>query len=172
MKSHIIIYIAILLMATGCATKRMDIEQQTVAHDSTRIEYRERLVYIPDTVQVEIPALSAERETRDSVSILENTYAKSIARIDSNGVLFHSLHTKPQSIPIEIQKPTLEVERTTVHDSAHSDVKTVTKTEYIERDLSWWQKTQIYGFYALLFIVLINYRKKIFQAVVRVFAKK
>ena len=71
------------------------------------------------------------------------------------------MKTKPQKKPVEFEKP---VER---KDRVIYKTKTVTKTkiEKVPRDLTWWQKTQIYGFWVILFILVIIYRKKILSLV-------
>lgn len=100
-------------------------------------------------------------ETADSTSHLENDYATSDARINPDGTLYHDLKTKPQKKPVKFEKP---VER---KDSTIYKTKTVTETEIVKvpRDLTWWQKTQIYGFWVILFILVIVYRKKILSFV-------
>lgn len=74
---HLLYILFIAALLTGCATPRKatstDSQQQ---RDSVRIEYRERTVFVPDTVFVEIPAQTAERTTPDSLSHLENDYAE------------------------------------------------------------------------------------------------
>ena len=108
----------------------------------------------------QIPAQTSERETADSTSHLENDYATSDALINPDGTLYHDLKTKPQKKPVKFEKP---VER---KDSTIYKTKTVTETEIVKvpRDLTWWQKTQIYGFWVILFILVIVYRKKIGRA--------
>lgn len=162
-------YIIVLLSAflVGCATHR-DSATQTEQKDNVRVEYKERIVYVPDTVYVEIPAQQAERTTLDSVSKLENDYAKSEARINADGTLYHNLALKPQKKPVAVQKPVKTQERLVYKN------RYITKTnpKYIEKELSWWQQTQIYGFWVTIIILLITYRKKIFQAVMRFFLRK
>lgn len=152
---NISLLLLIALLLTACGTPK---KLTTTQQDSTRIEIRETVIYVPDTVFVEIPAQTAERTTQDSTSHLENDYALSDARINPDGSLYHDLKTKPQEKPVPIEKP---VER---KDSI------IYRTQYIgrevtvevERELSWWEKTQIYGFWGLVVILLIVYRKKIF----------
>ena len=165
---RIMYLIALLLSAfllVGCATQR-DSVTQTEQKDSVRVEYKESIVYVPDTVYVEIPAQQAERTTPDSVSKLENDYAKSEARINADGTLYHNLLAKPQKKPVVVQKPVKTKERLVYKN------RYITKNnpKYIEKELSWWQQTQIYGFWVAIIVVLIIYRKKIFQAVVRLFS--
>lgn len=146
----------LLFMAACCPHKHL--MKSTATKDSTRIEIREKVVFVPDTVFLEIPAQTSERTTSDSTSHLENDYASSEARINPDGSLYHYLKTKPQNKPVPFDKP---VEK---KDSV------IYRTEYInqeipvevERELSWWERTQIYGFWVMVFVVLIVYRKKIF----------
>lgn len=165
---RIMYVIALLLSAfllVGCATQRGN-ETQTEQKDNVRVEYKESIVYVPDTVYVEIPAQQAERTTPDSVSKLENDYAKSEARINADGTLYHNLLAKPQKKSVVVQKPVKTKERL-VYKNRYI---TKTKPKYIEKELSWWQQTKIYGFWVAIIVVLITYRKKIFQAVVRLFS--
>lgn len=113
-----------------------------------------------DTVYLEIPPQTAQRETRDSTSHLENDYAESDARINSDGSLYHDLKTKPQKKPLEFEKP---VER---KDSIVYRTKTVTETKVKEvpRELTWFQKTQIYGFWAFVIFLMMLYAKKRLKA--------
>jgi len=131
--------------------------------DSVRVEVRTRIVYVPDTVIVEIPAQTAERTTADSVSHLENDFATSDARINADGTLTHTLATKPQKKPVEFQKP---VER---KDSIVYVDREVNETSQqiveVEKKLSWWQQTEIYGFYVLLLLLVATYRKPIWKFV-------
>lgn len=157
----------VLLLICGCAASRRitessDIERQ----DSIRIEYRERIVSVPDTVFVEIPAQTAERTTLDSTSHLENDYAESDARINSDGTLFHSLDTKQQKKPVPTEKQIEYRDSIVYRDRIKTE--TVTETEYVERSLSWWERTQIYGFWAALLVIAITYRKNILPFLKRV----
>lgn len=159
----------------GCATSRKAApvtEQTTEVHDSVRVEYRERVVFVPDTLFVEIPAQTAERETRDSVSVLENDFAKSSARITPDGLLFHNLETKPQQIAAPIEVPVVEKELKQSHVADKSEAKTETKIEYVARDYTWWDITRFYGFYAAIILLIITYRRNLLNAALRVFRKK
>ena len=98
MKRSIFLIMAAVLLVGGCSPgKHLAKTQQQ--QDSTRVEVRKEIVYVPDTVYLEIPAQTAERTTRDSTSHLENDYATSDARINTDGSLYHDLKTKPQEIP-------------------------------------------------------------------------
>ncbi|MCR1854802.1 hypothetical protein HHO38_21525 [Parabacteroides distasonis] len=156
---HLPLLLLLTFIIGGCASSRLseNVHQQ----DSVQIKVETRIEYVPDTVYIEIPAQTAERETADSTSHLENDYATSDARINPDGTLFHNLKTKPQKKPVEFEKP---VEH---KDSIVYKTKTVTKVRTVEvpHELTWWEKTQIYGFWFILFILMIVYRKKVFYLV-------
>lgn len=152
---NISLLLLIALLLTACGTPK---KLTTTQQDSTRIEIRETVIYVPDTVFVEIPAQTAERTTQDSTSHLENDYALSDARINPDGSLYHDLKTKPQEKPVPIEKP-VERKDSIIYRTQYIDREV---TVEVERELSWWEKTQIYGFWGLVVILLIVYRKKIF----------
>ena len=152
------------------SSKSLITQTQEYKRDSVRVEYRERTVFVPDTVFVEIPVQKAERTTKDSISHLENDYAVTDARINSDGTLTHTLNSKPQVKPVPIKRPIEYRDSIVYKDKAISKNNTITK--YVAHKLSWWEQTQIYGFWAAIIVVAIIYRKKIFQTVVRLFLKK
>ena len=160
----------IFVLASCCSSKCLTTHSQEYLRDSVRIEYRERTVLVPDTVYFEIPRQMAERTIADSVSHLENDYASSDARLNSDGTLTHTLNSKPHLKPVPTERK-IEYRDSIIYKDRWRDKKQ-TVTEYVEHKLSWWEQTQIYGFWAAIAIVAIIYRKKIFQTVVRLFLKK
>lgn len=157
---HLPLLLLLTFIIGGCASSRR-LSENVHQQDSVQIKVETRIEYVPDTVYIEIPAQTAERETADSTSHLENDYATSDARINPDGTLFHNLKTKPQKKPVEFEKP---IEH---KDSIVYKTKTVTKVRTVEvpHELTWWEKTQIYGFWFILFILMIVYRKKVFSLV-------
>ena len=92
----VLLFLAVLV---GCRSQK--IIEREASQDSTYTELRESIVYVPVTTVVEIPAQTAERQTRDSTSHLETAFAQSDASItwrDGVPFLFHSLANKPQRI--------------------------------------------------------------------------
>lgn len=153
---------AAVLLVGGCSPgKHLAKTQQQ--QDSTRVEVRKEIVYVPDTVYLEIPAQTAERTTRDSSSHLENDFAESDARINSDGTLYHDLRTKPQEkeIPVEVPK-----ER---KDSIIYRNIEVEKIVPVERELTKWQKTQMRGFWVVLVVLVVYVFRKPFLALIRRF---
>ncbi|MBQ3162784.1 MAG: hypothetical protein IJC04_11765 [Oscillospiraceae bacterium] len=163
---YIIIALCAVLLSGCGAGRKLTASVNTEQRDSVRIKVVTE--YVKDTVFVEVPAQTAERTTRDSTSHLENDFATSDARINSDGSLFHNLNTKPQKRPAEIQKP---VEK---RDSVVYRTKTVTEIKEVPvpRELTWFQKTQIYGFWACLAFLLIKYTIKRFGGGILNFLRK
>ena len=95
MKNCILVLFSLLCVACG-SVKQVTPTERVVTE--TRIE----TVYQTDTVLLEIPKIVEKVVTKDTVSALENDYAKSQAVI-SDGLLAHSLETKPVQKPVEVQ---------------------------------------------------------------------
>lgn len=116
MRNCIFIVMAAVLLAS-CSHRVYPV---TVVTDSVRVEYRDRVVKVVDTAFVEIPQIKEDIITVDTVSHLENQYAESYAAV-ADGMLYHSLYTKPQTIakPVEVQ--------VLVHDT----IKVASSTNYV-----------------------------------------
>ena len=162
MKNTLLLIIVALALSACCNTKNLPVKIET--RDSIITKVVKDTKYIKDTVYLEIPAQTAERTTPDSTSHLENDYATSDARINEDGTLYHDLKTKPQNTPVEVDIPVQTTDSTTA------------KTKYIDREvkieapreLTWWQKTQIYGFWALLALFLIRNLKGVLSIVKKI----
>lgn len=135
-------------MCGCCPCRHLTTEKNS--QDSTRVEVRTQTILVPDTVYLEIPSQTAERITRDSVSHLENDYAVSDARINADGSLYHDLRTKVQKRAIETDK------RVETRDSliCRDKVVNVKETVSVPRELTTFQKIQIFGFWLLLVLVV------------------
>lgn len=135
-------------MCGCCPCRHLTTEKNS--QDSTRVEVRTQTILVPDTVYLEIPSQTAERTTRDSVSHLENDYAVSDARINADGSLYHDLRTKVQKRAIETDK------RVETRDSLiyRDKVVNVKETVSVPRELTTFQKIQIFGFWLLLVLVV------------------
>jgi len=114
---------------------------QVVYRDSVRVEIRERIVH--DTVKFEVPLIKEKNVTRDTSSHLENDWAKSDASV-SDGLLYHSLETKPKTVYVPVEVP--------VHDTLYieKEGKGTTITKEVERPLTRWQRFRLKGFWWLL----------------------
>jgi hypothetical protein len=100
--------------------------------DSTRVEVRTITQTVHDTAYIELPVFVERNVTRDTTSTLENPYAKSEASI-TDGLLSHSLQTKPTRQPVKIEKEIV------YRDSIVFRNRTETVTVEVEKELTKWQ---------------------------------
>lgn len=92
--------------------------QQVPVNNITKIEYRDKPVYVRDTIYIQLPAEEKETTTKRDSSHLETSVAISDAWIDDNG-LNHNLRNK---------KTQLKTVRDTVYINQ-------TITEYKEKEV-------------------------------------
>lgn len=119
----------ILLSAVcvACATSR-----QAAPSEKILVETRIETVYKTDTVYLEVPKIVEKIVTADTVSVLENDYAKSEASV-SEGLLAHSLETKPVKQPVEVQTQVVYRDSVIVKDNV------IVQTVEVEKELTGWQ---------------------------------
>lgn len=119
----------ILLSAVcvACATSR-----QAAPSEKILVETRIETVYKTDTVYLEVPKIVEKIVTADTVSVLENEYAKSEASV-SEGLLAHSLETKPVKQPVEVQTQVVYRDSVIVKDNV------IVQTVEVEKSLTGWQ---------------------------------
>ena len=119
----------ILLSAVcvACATSR-----QAAPSEKILVETRIETVYKTDTVYLEVPKIVEKIITADTVSVLENEYAKSEASV-SEGLLAHSLETKPVKQPVEVQTQVVYRDSVIVKDNI------IVQTVEVEKPLTGWQ---------------------------------
>ena len=140
---HLSTLLAILLATFGCCPCK---HLATSSKDSTRVEVRERIVKVRDTVVVELPAERVEVITPDTTSTVQTSLATSTATV-SGGVLTHSIENKQTTI----RKPTeVGVE---VRDSIIYRDRQTTNIIEVERELTWWQRFRLDAFWVLLALV-------------------
>ncbi len=143
MKNFILVLFSIV--AVACSSLRQVTPTEKIVTE-TRIE----TVYETDTVFLEVPQIVEKIVTKDTVSVLENDFARSAAQV-SDGLLSHSLETKPVKQPVEVQ--TMIVYRDSV---IFKDV-VVYETVEVEKELSGWQtfKMKMGGWFLAIIIILI-----------------
>lgn len=98
----------VIALLVGCSSPRA--VQSTVVADTTSVKVVHHIEQVRDTVYVEIPQIIERNVTRDTVSHLENEYAKSDAIVDGE-FLWHTLETKPQEKTVEIVKEIEYIDR-------------------------------------------------------------
>ena len=138
------IFLLLALGVVACGTVR-----PVTGVDSTKVEVHTETRYVHDTAFVELPVIIEKVATLDTTSTLENTYAKSEAVV-ANGILRHSLETKPVSVPVKVE--TKEV----VRDSIVFRDRVQTQTDEVEKKLNWWQKLKLKAGGVFLLLTLIG----------------
>ena len=136
--------LALILCAASCGTV-----QTLPVQDSTHTEVKVVEKIIRDTAYIELPVIVEKVATLDTVSVLENKYSKSAAKV-SGGVLTHSLATKPVKEPVSVESKVI------VRDSLVWRDRVVEKTVEVEKELTPWQTLKMKtGGICLLLILLI-----------------
>jgi len=112
-----------LLFLALCACSPKVLPPVIQIRDSIRI--RDRIVH--DTVSFEVPVIIEKNVTRDTVSHLENAWAKSDATLQ-DGFLWHTLETKGQTVYIPVT--------TYVHDTLIVEKEQRIDTVQVEKALT------------------------------------
>lgn len=142
MTRFLTILCAVALLLPGCkATHGVVVE----THEKVKIINHVEL--IPVIATFEVPAAIIEKTVKDSSSHLETDFAKSDARVNRDGTLYHSLENKQQTLQKEIEVK-VEYQDSIVYKEKEVPV-------YIEKEFTKWQKTRLDGFWWLLAIVLV-----------------
>ena len=118
-----------ILGLSSCGAARQAVPERS---DRTRVEVRTITQTIHDTAYIELPVFVERNVTRDTTSTLENPYAKSEASI-TDGLLSHSLQTKPVKHPVQIEKEIV------YRDSLIYRDRIVTNTVEVPAELTPWQ---------------------------------
>ena len=159
---QIIVFFIILLAVVGCCPCK-HLTTSTGTRDSLHVEIRHRTIWIPDTVRVQLSAERTEQTVRQDSSHLETSAAVSDARINPDGSLSHSLENKTNDREIPTQRP-IEYRDSIVYRDREIEVEKIVE---VERKLTWWQQTQMKGFWIVLAILVVACWKKIFAVVRR-----
>ncbi len=100
--NRLILSLLIIAVLCGCRSHRNQTAVPETVTLQTSMSTREVHTRHTDTVYIRIPAQESERETFDSVSVLESDYAVSEAQIRSDGSLRHSLRHKNTPLPVQV----------------------------------------------------------------------
>ena len=143
MKNFILVLFSIV--AVACSSLRQVTPTEKIVTE-TRIE----TVFETDTVFLEVPQIVEKIVTKDTVSVLENDFARSSAEV-SDGLLSHSLETNPVKQPVEVQT------KIVYRDSVIFKDVVVYETVEVEKELSGWQsfKMKMGGWFLAIIIILI-----------------
>ena len=126
---HCFYLLLFLAAASACGVVRPVIQPT----DSTRVEVRYETLTVHDTAYVEMPMVIEKIQTLDTISKLENDYARSEATVTA-GILRHSLETKPAQLPVPVEKEIF------YRDSIVFRDRVVTEVKEVERQLTFWQQ--------------------------------
>ena len=140
-----------LLLFTLCLTA-CGVARPVLESDNTNVEVKVVEKIVKDTAWFELPVIVEKVATLDTASVLENKYAKSEAVV-SEGVLHHSLQTKPVREPVSVEKQIV------YRDSLVYRDRILTKTVEVEKKLTWWQslKLKVGGASLILIVIAILY---------------
>ena len=158
---HTLLIIILAIMTACCPCKHLT--TSTGTRDSLHIEIKYRTIWIPDTVRVRLPAERPEQTVRQDSSHLETSAAVSDARINPDGSLTHSLENKQEDQEIPTQRP-IEYRDSIVYRDREVEVEKIVE---VERKLTWWQQTQIRGFWVAIIVIVVLLRKKILPLIRR-----
>lgn len=148
------ILFSVFLLMAGCRTKEY-VEVERIVSDSVFATYIDTVTVRMRVVDYSyaLPVVDMRRETKDTVSVLEDSLYRSVA-IVSNGTLSHILSTLPGArinVPVNVADTTV---------AKHGEV-TAVKREVVEipvpveRELGWWERTKIDLFFPVLMIAVI-----------------
>lgn len=108
----IVVLLAAVFTLSACRTSKKVASSNTDARKTDSVVIRTEYREVFDTTYITIERQSESVIVRDTVSMLENEYAKSRAEIRGDGLLFHSLETKPHNKPVPVK--TVEIVRDSI----------------------------------------------------------
>lgn len=152
---RILLLTAISVVTTACCPCR-SLTASTA--DSIRIETVVRTEFVKDTVYIDVPREMVREIVADS-SHLETDFARSDARILTDGRLFHSLENKAHKKPVEAQM------RIEYRDSIVWKERAVRETIEVEKRLTIWQRLQMTGFWVFVTAILAVVAYKIWRVI-------
>lgn len=164
MKSKIGYIIAIILLlliasaiCTSCKTQYVPVKY--VHTDVKQVENHDTIIANQRTVNVDVPlpVVKLMNVTKDTISVLQNGLYKSVASI-KDGILSHMIETLPGA---KLKAKVQVGDTTKIHNSSVKENKSDSipvpypVTKYVEKKLSWWQKTIMkVGYVGLVAIVI------------------
>lgn len=137
---------------------------EIIIRDSIRVEIRDSLVYKDSVVSIPIPLESDQAiVTVNDTSHRETSLAESDAWVGLDGLLHHNLRNKTGNIDFHVAIP-----EHWIVDRAHKEkADTITRTVYVEKPLTRWQKLRIEAFWwllcSLLILLLWTFRKQVLR---------
>lgn len=169
---HIAIIISVLAVAC-CPCRKVSttttVSEALYQRDSIYIEHYDTLRVVErDTVRMAPINKSHDRvSVMATSSYLENDYCTSHANVDELGILTHTLDTRDSALlPVRLVEVSSAKSDMLSHNSEHTDTEALSVVEVREISrLTWWQRTQIIGFWVVLGVLAIKYRKVILKVI-------
>lgn len=147
MRLSVFFILSVLAAAVSCSPRVYPVQRDTVTVTNTV----ERIVYRDSLIEVPVPQgeASSSGDISDTTDILETDLAVSGVEI-KGGKFLHWLRNKSDAVIMHpIKLPQREVETTRDNRVLVRDV------QFVEKDLSWWQRTvQIFGYAAMLILLI------------------
>lgn len=131
------------LLFSSCSTIKYVDRWHTEYRDTTIVkkETRDSLIYVPIPLESNQVIVAVGDTSR-----LETSVAKSEAYVGNDGFLHHKLENKRTKLPAIVP-----VTGTYIYTGvSQKEAQTLTKIEYVEKSLSWWQNFRIKAFWWLL----------------------
>ena len=152
-------------LLTSCSVQKPGLGMQVNVKDSTVVHIKDSTVYKYVPVEVPIPVeVMREIVPASDSSHLETGIALSDAYIDTLGFLHHSLQNKKGTFigtaPVE------EHHHEVISQSEHQEtVHEPPQIVEVEKQLNWWQKFRLGGFWVLLVVALVGWRREIWKLI-------
>lgn len=169
------ITLILFLLLVGCAASRKTSTKEVeiiVERDSVYITHIDTVSIVKrDTMYRDRIIQSHDKTmTMERTSFLENEYCTSSARVDTMGILTHTLDTRDSAmLPRRIESRTRYVADTSYNKRENKHNKSSEKVQTVEVNrTTWWQKTQIIALWALLGILAIKYRRQIYAVIKKI----
>ena len=156
--------LAVLMVITFPSCSPRIVEHIVTEYRDTTIyqkEVHDSLVYVP--IPLESNQVIAHL---GDTSKLETSVARSEAFVGGDGFLHHSLENKREKLPVVVP-----VTSTIVYSGVTSNqTQTLTKIEYRDKPLTWWQRFRLGAFWwlvgGLLLCLVWIFRKFIFKFII------
>ena len=129
-----LILLSLFLLVGCCSQKHI---QQVPVREIEKIEYRDSIIHVRDTIKIFLPIEEKEISTRRDSSHLETSIAKSDAWIDTSGNLNHTLKNKRDK-PLETIRDTIFItNNVTEYKEKEVPVEVPVPEPYIHK-IFWW----------------------------------
>ena len=143
---------------TGCSLLRP--RERIVTVTNTVTEYRDSTAWRDTTIYVTVPLEADQAIVRvGDTSHRETSLAESDAWVSQDGFLHHDLRNKPGRLAYNLTLPERFI-YTGVEDTRER-AEIITKEVKVERPLNAWQRFKIGGFWWLLVLAAVGWRKQL-----------